>query len=56
MRLRKKPTILSDEAIAIVDIYAKGTVYRAGVSTISVDDPVYKNSSWAFRVLEVENE
>lgn len=54
MLKRKKRQISGSQAIAVVDLYAEGKVYRAGIDKISVDSPIYKNTSWAFTVVEDE--
>lgn len=35
-------------AVAIVDLYARGRLYRAGISVIDIADPIYMNTQYAF--------
>lgn len=54
MLRRSKKQVKGSQAIAVVDLYAEGKIYRAGIDKISVESPVYKNTQWAFTVIEDE--
>lgn len=38
-------------AIALVDMYSNGTVYRAGIDLIQTTDPIYVNAPHAFEIV-----
>jgi hypothetical protein len=39
------------EMVATVDLYAGGRALRAGVDVLFANDPIVKNTAWAFKPL-----